>query len=172
MTVTQQTAYLAGGCFWGMEELLRELPGVLSTEVGYSGGTVQNPVYEQIKTGRTGHAETVKITFDTHQLSYRHLLFEFFRIHDPTTHNQQGNDLGTQYRSAIFYLDAEQQSVAQYVIEDVDASGEWLSPVVTEVIPYEKFYRAEEYHQKYLLKNQGGYTCHFIRPMQLGEQGN
>lgn len=166
---TQQTAYLAGGCFWGMEELLRIVPGVLSTEVGYSGGDTPNAVYEQVRTGRTGHAESLKVVFDPRQLSYRHLLFEFFRIHNPTTRNQQGNDIGTQYRSAIFYLDEEQRNTAEQVIKSVNACGEWPAEVVTEVIQFKEFYRAEAYHQKYLLKNPGGYTCHFIRPLGLGE---
>lgn len=168
--IGQQTAYLAGGCFWGLEELLRVIPGVLSTEVGYSGGDTPNAVYEQVKTGCTGHAEALKVIFDPQQLSYRHLLFEFFRMHNPTTRNQQGNDIGTQYRSAIFYLDATQRSTAEQVIKSVNASGEWLAEVASEVIPFQAFYRAEAYHQKYLLKNPGGYTCHLLRPMRLGEE--
>lgn len=164
-----QTAYLAGGCFWGMEELLRAIPGVLATKVGYCGGNSPHPVYEQVRTGRTGHAETVKITFAPPQLGYRHLLFEFFRMHNPTTRHQQGNDIGSQYRSAIFYLDAEQRSIAEQVIDSVNASGEWHSPVVTELVPFEQFCRAEAYHQKYLLQHPEGYTCHFIRSLKLGE---
>ena len=193
----QQTAYLAGGCFWGMEELVRAIPGVLATEVGYSGGVTPDARYEQVKTGKTGHAESLKVVFDPQQLSYRHLLFEFFRMHNPTTRNRQGNDTGTQYRSAIFYLGEEQKHTAEEVIRTVDASGDWQanghdrSPtqtlprvagegsneslrefndnVVTEVVPFKEFYRAEEYHQKYLIKNRGGYTCHYIRRMNLGE---
>jgi methionine-S-sulfoxide reductase len=164
-----QTAYLAGGCFWGMEELVRGIPGVLATEVGYTGGDTPNAVYEQVKTGRTGHAESLKVMFDPQQLSYRHLLFEFFRMHDPTTRNRQGNDTGTQYRSAIFYLDKEQKHTAAEVIKTVDTSGEWQAKVVTEVVPFREFYRAEEYHQKYLVKNRGGYTCHYLRRFDLGE---
>ena len=168
-TETQQTAYLAGGCFWGMEELVREIPGVLATEVGYTGGGTPAATYEQVHTGRTGHAESLKIVFDPKRLTYRHLLFEFFRMHNPTTRNQQGNDIGTQYRSAIFYAGEEQKRIAEEVIKTVDASGDWKARVVTEVVPFREFYRAEEYHQKYLVKNPRGYTCHYIRRMNLGE---
>ncbi|MDH4234347.1 MAG: peptide-methionine (S)-S-oxide reductase MsrA [Gallionella sp.] len=165
-----QTAYLAGGCFWGMEELVREIPGVLATEVGYTGGNTPDARYEQVKTGATGHAESLKIMFDPGQLTYRHLLFEFFRMHNPTTRNQQGNDFGTQYRSAIFYLDKEQKRTAEEVIKTVDASGDWKAKVITEVVPFKEFYRAEEYHQKYLVKNPQGYTCHYVRKFKLGEE--
>ena len=168
-TETKQTAYLAGGCFWGMEELVREIPGVLATEVGYTGGGTPNATYEQVHTGRTGHAESLRILLDPKHLTYRHLLFEFFRMHDPTTRNQQGNDIGTQYRSAIFYVDEEQKRIAGEVIKTVDASGDWKARAVTEVVPFNEFYRAEEYHQKYLVKNPRGYTCHYIRRMDLGE---
>ena len=166
----QRTAYLAGGCFWGMEELVRLIPGVLETEVGYTGGNTPNAVYQQVKTGRTGHAESLKVVFNPQQLSYRHLLFEFFRLHNPTTRNQQGNDIGSQYRSAIFYVDDEQKRIAEEVIKTVDASADWKDKIVTEVVPFQEFFRAEEYHQKYLVKNHGGYTCHFVRPLQLGEK--
>lgn len=165
----QTTAYLAGGCFWGTEELVRQIPGVLETEVGYCGGDTPNATYEQVKTGRTGHAESLKVVFDANRLSYRHLLFEFFRMHNPTTPNRQGNDIGTPYRSAIFYLDENQHNVAQQVIQTVEASGEWQAPIVTEVVPFKAFYRAEEYHQKYLEKHPGGYTCHYVRSLDLGE---
>jgi methionine-S-sulfoxide reductase len=167
-----QTAYLAGGCFWGMEELVRQIPGVLATEVGYSGGDTPNAVYEQVKTGRTGHAESLKIVFDPQQLSYRHLLFEFFRMHNPTTRNRQGNDTGTQYRSAIFYLGEEQRRTAEEVIRTVDISGDWGAKAVTEVMPFKEFYRAEEYHQKYLVRYPHGYTCHYMRQFKLGEEGS
>jgi methionine-S-sulfoxide reductase len=166
---TKQTAYLSGGCFWGMEELVRLISGVLETEVGYTGGDTPDARYEQVKTGNTGHAESLKIVFDTQQLSYRHLLFEFFRMHNPTTRNQQGNDIGTQYRSAIFYLNEEQKYTAEEIIKTVDASGDWGAKVVTEVVPFREFYRAEEYHQKYLVKHPHGYTCHLMRSMGLGE---
>lgn len=169
MTTTTQTAYLAGGCFWGMEELVRQIPGVLKTEVGYTGGAVPNATYEIVKTGHSGHAEAVKIVFDPAQLSYRHLLFEFFRMHNPTTPNRQGNDLGPSYRSAIFYATDEQQATAKEVIRTVDASGEWRAPVVTEVVPFKAFWRAEGYHQQYLVKHPHGYTCHFLRRLKLGE---
>ncbi len=164
-----QTSYLSGGCFWGMEELVRQIPGVLETEVGYTGGAVPNATYDVVKTGRSGHAESLKIVFDPKQLTYRHLLFEFFRMHNPTTRNQQGNDIGTQYRSAIFYLNEEQKRTAEEVIQTVDASGDWKTKVITEVVPFKEFYRAEEYHQKYLVKHPHGYTCHYVRRMKLGE---
>jgi peptide-methionine (S)-S-oxide reductase len=168
--IKQQTAYLAGGCFWGMEELVRQIPGVLATEVGYTGGDTPDARYEQVKTGKTGHAESLKIVFDTQQLDYRRLLFEFFRMHNPTTRNRQGNDTGTQYRSAIFYLGEEQKHTADEVIKTVDASGDWQAKVVTEVVPFKEFFRAEEYHQNYLVKNRGGYTCHYVRRLDLGEE--
>lgn len=169
-TSNQQTAYLAGGCFWGMEELVRQIPGVLETEVGYTGGDTPDARYEQVKTGKTGHAESLKIVFDARQLNYRHLLFEFFRMHNPTTRNQQGNDIGTQYRSAIFYLTEEQKITANEVIKTVDACGEWQAKVVTKVVPFKEFFQAEGYHQKYLVKNPSGYTCHYLRRLALGEK--
>ena len=165
----QQTAYLAGGCFWGMEELVRQIPGVLETEAGYTGGNTPDANYEQVHTGRTGHAESLRVVFDPMRLTYRHLLFEFFRMHNPTTRNRQGNDIGTQYRSAIFYVGEEQKRTANEVIRTVEASGEWKGRIVTEVVPFKEFCRAEEYHQKYLVKNPQGYTCHYIRRMNLGE---
>jgi methionine-S-sulfoxide reductase len=169
MNYTNHTAYLSGGCFWGMEDLVRQIPGVVETEVGYTGGATPNATYEIVKTGYSGHAESLKIVFDPKQLSYRHLLFEFFRMHNPTTRNQQGNDIGTQYRSAIFYLNDEQKHTAEEVIKTVDASGDWKAKVVTEVVSFKDFWRAEEYHQKYLIKNPGGYTCHYVRRMNLSE---
>ena len=126
----------------------------------------QNATYER----HNGHAEALKVVFDPNQLTYRHLLFEFFRMHNPTTPNRQGNDIGTSYRSAIFYLDEEQKQVAEEVIRTVDASGEWDAKVVTEVVPFREFWRAEEYHQKYLVKHPQGYTCHYIRRLGLGEE--
>ena len=164
-TAKSQTAFLAGGCFWGMEELVRQIPGVLETEVGYTGGEVANATYER----HNGHAEALKVVFDPDQLTYRHLLFEFFRMHNPTTKNRQGNDIGTSYRSAIFYVDEEQKQVAEEVIRTVDASGEWGARVVTEVVPFNEFWSAEEYHQDYLVKHPGGYTCHYLRRLDLGE---
>ncbi len=168
-TEARETAYLAGGCFWGMEELMRHIPGVIETEAGYTGGNTPNAIYEQVKTGRTGHAESLKIVFDPRELTYRHLLFEFFRMHDPTTRNRQGNDIGTQYRSAIFYTSEQQRRTAEEVIRTVEGSGEWKARIVTEVVPFKEFYRAEEYHQKYLVKNPRGYTCHYVRRLNLGE---
>jgi methionine-S-sulfoxide reductase len=169
MTNTNQTAYFSGGCFWGMEELVRLIPGVLDTEAGYTGGDTPDATYDIVKTGNSGHAESLKIVFYPNQLSYRHLLFEFFRMHNPTTRNQQGNDIGTQYRSAIFYLNDGQKRTAEEVIKTVDASGDWKNKVITEVVPFEEFYRAEEYHQKYLVRHPQGYTCHYMRRMNLGE---
>jgi len=153
-----------------MEELVRQISGVLETEVGYTGGDVPDATYEIVKTGRSGHAESLKVVFDSMQLSYRHLLFEFFRMHNPTTANRQGNDVGTPYRSAIFYLNEDQKNTAEEVIQTVDLSGELEAKVVTEVVPFKAFYRAEEYHQQYLIKHPGGYTCHFMRRLGLGEK--
>ncbi len=169
MSDTTEIAYLAGGCFWGMEELVRQIPGVLETTVGYTGGGTPNATYDIVRTGRSGHAESLKIVFDPSLLTYRHLLFEFFRMHNPTTRNQQGNDVGTQYRSAIFYLNDEQKHIAEEVIKTVDASGEWQAKVITEVAPFNAFWRAEEHHQQYLVKHPHGYTCHYVRRMKLGE---
>jgi peptide methionine sulfoxide reductase msrA/msrB len=163
---TRETAYLAGGCFWGMEDILRKIPGVLQTEVGYTGGkgAFSRPTYEDVHTGRTGHAEAVRIVFNPKLLTYEALLETwFFRMHDPTTLNRQGNDVGTQYRSAIFYLSEEQRRVAEAVKARVNASGKWSRPVVTEISAAGPFTPAEEYHQDYLVKNPGGYTCHYLR---------
>lgn len=158
-----ETAYLSGGCFWGMEELIRQLPGVISTDVGYTGGASNAKTYELVKTGTTGQAEALKVIFDPKKLTYTALLEYFFRIHDPTTLNQQGNDKGTQYRSAIFYVDTEQEKVARLVKEKTNFSGKWKAPVVTEISKFSVFSNAEEYHQDYLKKNPGGYTCHWVR---------
>jgi methionine-S-sulfoxide reductase len=159
----QEVAILAGGCFWGMEDILRTIPGVLDTEVGYTGGTTAGPRYEDVKTGRTGHAESIQVVFNPDVLSYEALLRWFFRMHDPTTRNRQGNDIGTQYRSAIFYFDDRQKETAERVKAEVDRSGKWPRPVVTDIVPSGKFYPAEGYHQDYLVKNPGGYTCHWVR---------
>jgi peptide methionine sulfoxide reductase msrA/msrB len=158
-----ETAILAGGCFWGMEEIIRQLPGVVETKVGYSGGTVAKPSYEQVCTGRTGHAEAIQVVFDPARLSYEQLLGYFFRMHDPTTRNQQHNDIGTQYRSAIFYTSEEQKQTAERVKAQVDKSGKFKRPIVTEITKASEFYPAEDYHQKYLVKNPGGYTCHVLQ---------
>ncbi|HEU4400641.1 MAG TPA: bifunctional methionine sulfoxide reductase B/A protein [Candidatus Polarisedimenticolia bacterium] len=160
---SRQIAMLAGGCFWGMEEILREIPGVTEVEVGYTGGTTPNATYEQVTTGRTGHAESVRVVFDPKRISYEELLGYFFRMHDPTTPNRQGNDVGTQYRSAIFYADEAQRRTAEAVKARVEASGKWKRPIVTEIVPAGEFWPAEEYHQDYLQKHPGGYTCHYLR---------
>jgi peptide methionine sulfoxide reductase msrA/msrB len=159
----REEAVLAGGCFWGVEEIIRKIPGVIDTEVGYTGGTTSNATYNQVKTGQTGHAESVRVVFDPSVLSYEALLGWFFRLHDPTTMNRQGNDEGTQYRSAIFYENDEQKRTAEAVKARVNASGKWPRPVVTAIVPAGEFWRAEDYHQDYLENNPGGYTCHFLR---------
>lgn len=155
-----ERAVLAGGCFWGMQDLIRRLPGVVSTRVGYTGGEVPNATYRNH--GR--HAEAIEIHFDPAQLSYRALLEFFFQIHDPTTPNRQGNDVGTSYRSAIYFTSSEQRSIAQETIADVEASGLWPGKVVTEVVQASDFWEAEPEHQDYLLRYPDGYTCHFPRP--------
>lgn len=155
-----EKAILAGGCFWGVEELIRDLPGVISTTVGYTGGDVPNATYRNHGT----HAEAIMIVFDPEKLSYRKLLEFFFQIHDPTTLNRQGNDYGTSYRSAIFYLTEEQKNIANETIKDLTKAGIYTRPIVTEVVPASDFWDAEEAHQDYLRKNPGGYTCHYIRP--------
>jgi peptide methionine sulfoxide reductase msrA/msrB len=159
----RSVALLAGGCFWGMEELIRKLPGVLNTTVGYTGGASKDPGYEDVHTGTTNHAESVRVEFDPSVLPYERLLAYFFSIHDPTTKNRQGNDVGTQYRSAIFVLDADQRRSAEKVIASVAASGDWKAPITTEVVDATEFYLAEAEHQDYLEKNPGGYTCHYPR---------
>jgi methionine-S-sulfoxide reductase len=159
-----ETATLAGGCFWGVEELIRKLPGVIDTTVGYTGGTLAAPRYEDVKTGRTGHAESIEIQFDPDRISYEEILRFFFRLHDPTTANRQGNDIGTQYRSAIFVHDDKQREVAERVKKEVDASGKWTRPIATEVVAATDFWPAEDYHQDYLQKYPKGYTCHYVRP--------
>jgi peptide methionine sulfoxide reductase msrA/msrB len=160
----RETAILAGGCFWGMEELLRAIPGVIQTDVGYAGGKTGDPTYEDVKTGSTGHAESVRIVFDPTKLSYAELLEKwFFRMHDPTTADRQGNDVGTQYRSAIFVTSADQRRVAEEVKRRVDESGKWDEPLVTQIVEAGPFTPAEDYHQDYLQKNPGGYTCHYFR---------
>lgn len=161
---TVETIVLAGGCFWGMEDILREVPGVLDTDVGYAGGTLANPTYEYVKRGNTGHAEAIRVVFDPRILPLETLLEEwFFKMHDPTTKNRQGNDVGSQYRSAIFYSDEAQRETAERVRRKVDLSGAWKSPIVTEIVTAGPFTNAEGYHQDYLEKNPGGYTCHFMR---------
>ena len=158
--MTTDTAILAGGCFWGMQDLIRRQPGVLSTRVGYTGGHVANATYRN----HAGHAEAIEIVFDPEQISYRDLLEFFFQIHDPTTKNRQGNDMGASYRSAIYYTSDEQKSVAEDTIADVEASGLWPGKVVTEVTAAGPFWEAEPEHQDYLERYPNGYTCHFPRP--------
>jgi peptide-methionine (S)-S-oxide reductase len=160
MTTQTETAILAGGCFWGMQDLLRRYPGVLSTRVGYTGGDVPNATYRKHGT----HAEAIEIVFDPSRISYRQILEFFFQIHDPTTKNRQGNDIGASYRSAIFYLSDEQQRVAANTVADVDASDLWPAKVVTEIVPAGPFWQAEPEHQDYLERYPSGYTCHFVRP--------
>ncbi len=160
MTVTTEKAILAGGCFWGMQDLIRKRPGVISTRVGYTGGDVPNATYRH----HGSHAEAIEITFDPAQVSYRDLLEFFFQIHDPTTKNRQGNDVGASYRSAIFYTGEAQKLTAQDTISDVNASGLWPGKVVTEVVPAGPFWQAEPEHQEYLERYPNGYTCHFPRP--------
>lgn len=150
-----------------MEDLLRTLPGVTKTEVGYMGGKLPNATYNIVKTGTTNHAETVKIEFDSKKLSYENLLVYFFKIHDPTTLNQQGNDKGTQYRSEIFYTSEQQKETANKVIARVNKSKAWGKPVTTVVGKAEEFWKAEDYHQAYLQKNPGGYTCHYVRKVEF-----
>lgn len=151
-------AILAGGCFWGLEDLMREQPGVIDTEVGYTGGQNENPTYEN----HPGHAEAVEITYDPEKTSYKNILDFFFQIHNPTTVNKQGNDIGTSYRSAIFYQTEEEKKIAGEMINIVNKSGRWKNPVVTTLEKFKSFWKAEEYHQDYLVKNPGGYTCHLI----------
>jgi methionine-S-sulfoxide reductase len=161
----REVALLAGGCFWGMQELLRKIPGVLETEAGYTGGWLVNPRYEDTHDSRSGHAESVRVVFDPRVLSYADLLEKwFFRMHDPTTLNRQGNDTGTQYRSAIFYTSEAQRETAEAVKARVQASGKWQGTIVTEIAKAGPWYRAEAYHQDYLEKHPGGYTCHWLRP--------
>lgn len=157
---TQERAVLAGGCFWGMQDLIRKMPGVLATQVGYSGGDVPNATYRNHGT----HAEAIEILFDPSKLSYREILEFFFQIHDPSTADRQGNDLGVSYRSGIYYSNDEQLAVAKDTIADVDASGLWPGKVVTEVAPVADFWVAEPEHQDYLERIPNGYTCHFVRP--------
>jgi peptide methionine sulfoxide reductase msrA/msrB len=162
-TPAHETAILAGGCFWGMEEIIRKIPGVVKTTVGYSGGTTPDPTYEDVCTGTTGHAESIQVAFDPARINYETLLDYFFRMHDPTTLNRQHNDVGTQYRSAIFYTSDAQKQTAERVKTRWDKSGKFNRPITTEITAATTFYPAEEYHQKYLVKNPGGYTCHVLR---------
>ena len=159
--------YLAGGCYWGLEDLINEISGVIDTEVGFSGGHIKNVCYKQVTRGDTGHAETVKVEFDNSILPLDALLEEFFKIHNPTTINQQGNDMGSQYRSAIFYTNPHQKQIALKMIQKINDSGKWGAAVVTAIEQFVAFYPAEESHQKYLQRNPSGYTCHFKRDISF-----
>ncbi len=161
--MTTEFVVLAGGCFWGMQELIRHQPGVVSTRVGYAGGHAANATYDMVKTGTTGHAESIEIEFDPEATSFRKVLEFFFQIHDPTTSDRQGNDLGSQYRSLILTNSDEQRRLAEQTIADVEASGLWPGKVVTEVAPAGDFWEAEAVHQDYLRLRPNGYTCHFPR---------
>ena len=158
-----ETATFAAGCFWGVEEFFRKVPGVLKTQVGYTGGKTLNPKYDQMHDGKTGHAESLEIVFDPSVVSYELLMDRFYKMHDPTTLNQQGNDEGSQYRSGIFYNSEKQKAEALAFKNKVEKSKAWKKPIVTEVTAAQKFWPAEEYHQKYLVKNPGGYDNHFLR---------
>ena len=158
-----ETVYLAGGCYWGLEDLIRNIPKNEKTQVGFTGGLVKHVSYKEVSNGNTGHAESIKVVFDNERLTFDNLLFEFFSMHNPTTVNQQGNDIGSQYRSAIFYSNQNQKEISNKVIDIVNQSKKWDSPVVTGVVPFTEFYPAEDSHQKYLIKNPGGYSCHFDR---------
>jgi methionine-S-sulfoxide reductase len=159
-----ETAILAGGCFWGMEDILMKAPGVLDIEAGYTGGWLENPKYEDTHDGKSGHAEAIKVIYDPTKITYAQILDDwFFRMHDPTTLNRQGNDVGTQYRSAIFPMNPEQAREAEAAKARASASGRWKEPIVTTIEPFTKWWPAEAYHQDYLQKHPGGYTCHWLR---------
>ncbi len=157
-------ATFAGGCFWGVEEIFRKLPGVVDTTVGYTGGTAPHPTYKLVCSGTTGHAEALEIEFDPAKISYEELVRVFFRMHDPTTKNRQHNDIGTQYRSAIFAENEDQKTIARKVIAELTEKNVFGKPIVTEIVDAGVFYSAEEEHQDYLMKNPGGYNCHILRP--------
>jgi len=163
-----ETATLAAGCFWGTEEFFRKVPGVLETRVGYTGGHVKDPTYDDTSTGTTGHAESVEITFDPSRVDYAQLLTLFFKMHDPTTLNRQGNDVGSQYRSAIFFHGDSQRETAKALMAKIDKSGAWGAKLTTELAPARVFYPAEAYHQHYLVKHPGGYDNHYLRPISFG----
>ena len=162
-----QVAVLAAGCFWGTEEFFRKVPGVISTRVGYTGGRQANPSYEDTSSGTTGHAESLELKFNPARVTYAELLTLFFKMHDPTTANRQGNDVGTQYRSAIFYRDEQQRRVAAALMQKIERSGAWKSRLTTELAPAGVFYPAEEYHQRYLVKHPGGYDNHYLRNLSF-----
>lgn len=165
-----ETAIFAAGCFWGVEEYFRNIPGVLKTQVGYTGGKTTNPKYDEMHDGCTGHAESVEIIFDSSKVSYANLMDKFFKMHDPTTLNRQGNDEGNQYRSAIFYTTDKQKAEAMAFKNKVEKSGAWKSSIKTEITKENKFWPAEEYHQKYLVKNPGGYDNHYVRKISFDKK--
>nr|BDT27698.1 peptide-methionine (S)-S-oxide reductase MsrA [Bacteriovorax sp. HI3] len=162
--MANEKALLGAGCFWGVEHIFRTIPGIVSTEVGYAGGTTKNPTYQEVCTGATDHAEVVLVEFDPSVISYEGVLDVFFRLHDPTTLNRQHNDIGTQYRSVIFTYSEEQLQKAKDYVAKVDASHVFKNPVVTQVMMAPEFFTAEAYHQDYLIKNPSGYMCHILRP--------
>ena len=162
-----EIATLAGGCFWGMEHILQSQPGVIETQTGYAGGTKPNPTYEEVSTGTTGYAESLQILYDPKVTTYEKLLLQFFKMHDPTTKDQQENDKGSQYRSAIFYENDAQKKTAEAIKKRVSDSNAWKKPIVTEITPLGKFWRAEDHHQKYLVKHPQGYSCHYIRNLKF-----
>lgn len=162
-----ETAIFAGGCFWGVEEFFRKMPGVMETRVGFTGGTVPNPKYEDTHDGHTGHTESVEIKFDPKKVTYEHLLDQFFKMHDPTTKDRQGNDRGSQYRSAVFYTSDEQKKMIEAFKTKVEKSGAWKAPIVTEIAKASTFYESEPEHQKYLVRHPGGYDNHHLRSISF-----
>lgn len=164
---TTEKATFAAGCFWGTEEFFRKIPGVISTQVGYTGGKTKDPTYDQMHDGKTGHAESVEVEFDPSKVTYQYLLDQFFKMHDPTTLNRQGNDIGNQYRSAIFYHTEQQKKEALSFKSKVEKSGAWKASITTEISEAQKFWPAEEEHQKYLIKNPGGYDNHYLRKISF-----
>lgn len=159
-----ETVALAGGCFWGMQQILRSVPGVVRTQVGYTGGGMRAPGYEDVHSGASGHAEAVEVVYDPAKVSFKELLKWYFRMHDPTTKDRQGNDVGSSYRSAIFYYTEEQRKTAEAFKAQLNKKGKWGAPIVTQIVKAGAFYRAESEHQDYLVKHPSGYTCHFLRP--------
>lgn len=167
-TPATETATLAAGCFWGTEEFFRRVPGVIETRVGYTGGHLKNPTYQDTSSGDTGHAESLELTFNPAKVSYAELLTLFFKMHDPTTANRQGNDVGSQYRSAIYYHGDKQKQLALDLMRKIERSGAWKARLTTEVAPAGTFYPAEDYHQHYLVKHPGGYDNHYLRKLSFG----
>ncbi len=159
----KETAIFAAGCFWGVEELIRKIDGIIETQVGYCGDDANSALYTKVKTGETKHAEAVQVIFDSDKITYEQILEHFFKLHDPTTLNQQGNDVGSQYRSAIFYLNDAQKNSAEKIKANVENSKKWKKTIVTAIVPATEFFNAEDYHQDYLQKNPNGYTCHYWR---------